>query len=184
MGNSKGDRGERELRDRLNDEGFAVVRAAGSGSAPGFDLPDLHVSDGGYEWAIEVKRHDTSKNRYLTEAEVEALLRYASLFRRAEPRVGVRWDRDTTWYLADPRDLPETDAGARTLDPDARDADYYETLDDLLNLPECEECGDAIYPTNPIGGVAQSEGLGGGLVHGRCVFAGAAEEIPDSPLDP
>ena len=45
MGNGKGDAGERELRKILaGDYEFAVLRAAGSGSAP-FDLPDLHVSD-------------------------------------------------------------------------------------------------------------------------------------------
>lgn len=184
MGNSKGDRGERELRDRLDEEGFAVVRAAGSGSAPGFDLPDLHVSDGGYEWAIEVKRKAPTKNRYLDEEEVEALLRYSDLFRRAEPRVGVRWDNDTTWYLADPLDLPETDSGARRVDPDARDADYYTPLDELLDLPECEECGDPIYPNDPIGGVARSDDLGGGVVHGRCVFSEARRNLDAGPLDP
>lgn len=169
MGNSKGDSGERELRDRLDAEGFAVVRAAGSGSAPGFDLPDLHVSDGGYEWAIEVKRHAPTRNRYLDEAEVESLLRYADLFRRSEPRVAARWDQDTTWYFADPRDLPETDGGARRLDPDARDADPWTTLDALLDLPECGECGGDIYP-NGLSPVARPDRLGGGVVHAECLF--------------
>lgn len=132
MGNSKGDRGERELRGLLDEEEFVVIRAAGSGSAPGFDLPDLHVSDGSDEWAIEAKRHGTSKNRYLSPEEVEALLRYSDVFENAEPRVAVRWDHDTTWYFADPRDLPETPTGKRTLDPDDRDADYYTPLDELL----------------------------------------------------
>jgi len=132
MGNSKGDAGERELRKILAGEReFAVLRAAGSGSAP-FDLPDLHVADGTVEWAIEAKRHNTDRNRYLTEEEVAALLRYCSYFPNAEPRAAVRWDYDTTWYIADPRELPETDTGNRVLDPDDRDADYYSTLDDLL----------------------------------------------------
>lgn len=184
MGNSKGDRGERELRGILGDEGFAVVRAAGSGSAPDFELPDLHVSDGGYEWAIEVKYHAPTKNRYLEPEEVEALLGFSAMFRNAEPRVAARWDRDTTWYFADPRDLPDTDAGARRLDPDAMDEDPWTTLDDLLDLPECEECGDRIYPSDPIGGVALSDDLGGGVVHGRCVFKSEAENVPETPLDP
>lgn len=132
MGNSKGDRGERELRKILVAEEFAVIRAAGSGSAP-IDLPDLHVANGVYEWAIEVKRHKGHRNEYLTEEEVDALLRYCETFPNARPRAAVRWDRDTTWYLADPRDLPETDSGNRVLDPDARDADYYSTLDALLS---------------------------------------------------
>ena len=171
MGNRKGDKSERELRDLLLEEGFAVVRAAGSGSAPGVDLPDLHVSDGGYEWAVEVKRKKGHRNEYLEPEEVESLLVYSSLFRNAKPRVAARWDRDTTWYFADPRELPETDAGARRLDPDAMDEDPWTTLDDLLDLPECEECGDMIYPSDPLGPVARSEETGGGVVHGRCVFA-------------
>lgn len=167
MGNTKGDRGERELRRVLGEEGFVVLRAAASGSAPGFDLPDLHVADGGYEWAIEAKYYNPTKNRYLSPEEVEALKRYSSMFRNAEPKAAVRWtDRDTTWYFADPDDLPETPTGKRTLDPDARDADYYETLDDLLDLPECVECGERIYPTTALSGVEMSDGH----VHARCII--------------
>lgn len=135
MGNSKGDRGERELRKILLSEGFAVLRAAGSGSAP-TELPDLHVGDGYYEWAIEVKRHKGHRNEYLEPDEVEALLTYSEFFPRADPRVAARWDRDTTWYLADPRRLRETDRGARVLDPDERDEDPWRTLDDVLNPRE------------------------------------------------
>lgn len=183
MPNTKGDAGERELRSLLVEEGFAVIRAAASGTAP-IDLPDLHVADGGYEWAVEVKRHNTEKNRYLEPEEVEGLLRYSSLFRNSEPKVAARWDYDTTWYFADPRDLPETDTGRRRLDPDAMDEDPWTTLDDLLDLPECEECGDAIYPSDPIGPVARSEETGGGVVHGRCVFAEARRNLGETPLDP
>lgn len=135
MGNSKGDKGERELRKVLVEEAFAVIRAAGSGSAP-IPLPDLHVSNGVYEWAVEAKRHNTEKNRYLTEEEVEALLRYSEFFQRAKPRVAARWDYDTTWYVADPRDLPETPTGKRRLDPDAMDEDPWTPLDELLDLSE------------------------------------------------
>ena len=132
MGNSKGDRGERELRDLLREAEFGIIRAAGSGSAPLDDLPDLHAADGSAEYAFEVKRKDTSKVRYLTAEELEALYGYTRLFTNAKPRVAVRWDNDTTWYIADPVDLPETDSGNKRLDPDARDEDYYTTLDDLL----------------------------------------------------
>ena len=132
MGNSKGDAGERELRDILLSEEFAVIRAAGSGSAPGVELPDLHVGNGATEWAIEAKRHSPDKNRYLSPEEVEALLSYSTFFQNAKPRVAARWDYDTTWYIADPRDLPESPTGKRRLDPDAREEDPWTTLDDLL----------------------------------------------------
>lgn len=132
MGNSKGDRGERELRSLFRDRGFAVIRAAGSGSAPFDELPDLHVADGEDELAIEAKRKDGNSNEYLTEEEVEALQSYSGLFVNSKAKVAIRWDEDMTWYFADPEDLPETPSGNRRLDPDARDADYYTTLDDLL----------------------------------------------------
>lgn len=140
--NSKGDRGERELRDILGSEGFAVIRAAASGTAPGFDLPDLHVSNGGYEWAIEVKRHAGDRNQYLEQSETEALLRYVDLFRTAEAKVAYRVDHDTTWYFSDPRDLRETDSGNRVLDPDTRGEDPWTTLDDLLDRAKPRENPD------------------------------------------
>lgn len=132
VSHSKGDRGERELRGMLGEWGFAVLRAAASGSAPGFDLPDLHVSDGSNEWAIEVKRHKGDRVQYLEKAEIEALLRYEDLFRNAERKVAYRVDNDTTWYFADPLDLPETGVGNRSLDPSARTEDPWTPLDDLL----------------------------------------------------
>ena len=133
MGNSKGDRRERELRDVLDAEGFVVIRAAGSGSAPGFDLPDLLVGDGVHMWAVEVKAwNPTKKNtRYLDSAEAEALSRMSEeFFPDCEARVGVRIDRDTTWYLPALDDLPTTDSGNVVLKADRRDE--YPTLNDLL----------------------------------------------------
>lgn len=131
MGNSKGDRGERELRDLVLDRGYAVIRAAGSGSAPGVDLPDLFVGNGARQFAFEVKRHSPDRIYYLDAEEVEKLLRFSELFPLAEPRAAVRWDNDTEWYFADPLDLPETDSGNRQIHPDARDEEIYETLDEV-----------------------------------------------------
>lgn len=131
MGNTKGDRGERELRDRLLDRGYAVIRAAGSGSAPGVDLPDLFVGNGARQFAFEAKRHSPDSIYYLDAEEVEKLLRFSEFYPLAEPRVAVRWDRDTEWYFADPRDLPETESGNRQLHPEDRDADVYATLDEV-----------------------------------------------------
>lgn len=135
MGNSKGDRGERELRDLLLDRDYAVIRAAGSGSAPGVDLPDLFVGNGARQYSLEVKRKAPTKVRYLEPDEVESLLTFNEYFPLAEPRAAVRWDNDTEWYFAHPGDLPETDKGARQIHPDERDADYYETLDEVAPPP-------------------------------------------------
>jgi len=134
MGNSKGDRRERELRDVLDGRGFVVIRAAGSGSAPGFDLPDLLVGDGLNMWAIEAKAWDPQQKntRYLDSEEADALRRMSEeFFPSCEARVGVRVDRDTTWRLPLLDDLPRTDTGNVPLVADERED--YPTLDALLD---------------------------------------------------
>lgn len=134
MGNTKGDRRERELRDVLDAEGFVVIRAAGSGSAPGFDLPDLLVGDGVRMWAVEVKAWNPKKKntRYLDSEEAEALKRMSEeFFPECEARVGVRVDRDTTWRLPLLDDLPRTDTGNVPLKADKREE--YPALTDLLS---------------------------------------------------
>jgi Holliday junction resolvase len=131
MGN-KGDRRERELRDRLSDRDCVVIRTAGSGSAPGYDLPDLLTARAGVVMAIECKSWDPDHNRtrYLQEAERIALLRFCGSFEAAEPRVGVRIDGNTEWYLPDPRNLDVTESGHTPLSVDA--VEDYPTLDDVL----------------------------------------------------
>lgn len=131
MGNAKGDRGERELRDLFLDRAYAVIRAAGSGSAPGVELPDLFVGNGARQFALEVKRKSPHKIAYLEPKEVADLLTFSEFFPLSKPRVAVRWDRDTEWYFAHPEDLPETDKGARQVHPDARNDEVYSTLDEL-----------------------------------------------------
>ena len=133
MGNRKGDARERELRDVLDARGFVVIRAAGSGSAPGFDLPDLLVGDGVHMWAVEVKAWNPSKKntRYLDSEEADALRRMSDeFFPDCEARVGVRLDRNTTWFLPRLSDLSRTDSGNVPLNADA--VDEFPTLDDLL----------------------------------------------------
>ena len=53
--NRKGDRRERELVNRLDEAGFAVMRAPASGSATDRELPDVLAGDGGTFYAIEAK---------------------------------------------------------------------------------------------------------------------------------
>jgi len=185
MGNSKGDAGERELRKLLVEEGFAVLRAAGSGSAP-IDLPDLHVGDGGFEWAIEAKRYSGDRNEYLEPEEVEALLSYSTFFPRVSPRVACRWDYDTEWYVADPRDLDSTDTDRVVLDPDARDEDPWTPLSEILDLPDCLICGDRVHPAG-VGppALVRSEDTGGGVVHSECELQKTADTVrnPSSPFE-
>lgn len=97
--NSKGDRRERELVDRLDESGFAVMRAPASGSATDRELPDVLAGDGDGFYAIEAKSSKRDEYIYLTHAEVAALVTYAVNF-GAEAKIGVRYDYDD-WYFLD-----------------------------------------------------------------------------------
>jgi Holliday junction resolvase len=106
--NRKGDRRERELVNRLDEAGFAVMRAPASGSATDRELPDVLAGDGGTFYAIEAKS-SSGRPIYLSGEEIEALIYFARNF-GAKARVGVRFDRES-WYFFHPGDLHTTDGG-------------------------------------------------------------------------
>ena len=106
--NRKGDRRERELVNRLDDSGFAVMRAPASGSATDRELPDVLAGDGERFYAIEAKS-SSGDPIYLSGEEVEALIYFAQKF-GAKARIGVRFDRED-WYFFHPGDLYTTDGG-------------------------------------------------------------------------
>ena len=106
--NAKGDRRERELVNKLDEAGFAVMRAPASGSATERELPDVLVGNGDVFYAIEAKS-SAGDPIYLDGAEIDALLFFARNF-GAKPRVGVRFDRED-WYFFHPGDLHVTDGG-------------------------------------------------------------------------
>jgi Holliday junction resolvase len=106
--NRKGDRRERELVNRLDDAGFAVMRAPASGSATERELPDVLAGDGEDFYAIEAKS-SSGDPIYLDGEEVEHLVYFSRNF-GAKPRVGVRFDHED-WYFFHPGDLYGTDGG-------------------------------------------------------------------------
>ena len=106
--NRKGDRRERELVNRLDEAGFAVMRAPASGSATDRELPDVLAGNGEDFYAIEAKS-SAGDPIYLTGEEVEALIYFAQNF-GAKARIGVRFDRED-WYFFHPGDLYTTDGG-------------------------------------------------------------------------
>ena len=108
MSNAKGDRRERELVNRLDEAGYAVMRAPASGSATARELPDVLAGNGDDFYAIEVKS-SAGNPIYLTGEEVEALIYFSQNF-GAKARVGVRFDRED-WYFFHPGDLHVTDGG-------------------------------------------------------------------------
>jgi len=108
MSSAKGDRRERELVNRLDEAGFAVMRAPASGSATHRELPDVLAGDGSQFYAIEAKS-SAGDPIYLDGEEVSALVYFARNF-GAKPRIGVRFDRED-WYFFHPDDLYTTDGG-------------------------------------------------------------------------
>lgn len=106
--NRKGDRRERELVNRLDEAGFAVMRAPASGSATERELPDVLAGNGDSFYAIEAKS-SSGDPIYLDGAEVEALIYFAQNF-GARARIGVRFDREA-WAFFHPSDLHMTDGG-------------------------------------------------------------------------
>ena len=106
--NRKGDRRERELVNRLDESGFAVMRAPASGSATDRELPDVLAGDSERFYAIEAKS-SSGNPIYLSGEEVEALIYFAQNF-GAKARIGVRFDRED-WYFFHPGDLYTTDGG-------------------------------------------------------------------------
>ena len=105
---AKGDRRERELVNRLDAAGFAVIRAPASGSATQREQPDLLAGNGDVFYAVEVKS-SAGNPIYLTGEEVEALIYFSRNF-GAKARIGVRFDRED-WYFFHPGDLYVTDGG-------------------------------------------------------------------------
>ncbi|WP_266078943.1 Holliday junction resolvase Hjc [Haladaptatus caseinilyticus] len=108
MANAKGDRRERELVNRLDEEGFAVMRAPASGGATQRELPDVLAGNGDVFYAIEAKS-SSGDPIYLTGEEVEALVYFSQNF-GAKPKIGVRFDRED-WYFFHPADVHQTDGG-------------------------------------------------------------------------
>ena len=137
--NEKGDRRERELVNKLDEAGFAVMRAPASGSATDRELPDVLAGDDGRFYAIEAKS-SSGRPIYLDGEEVEALIYFAQNF-GANARIGVRFDRED-WYFFHPGDLYVTDGGNYRVKKEtalAEETDFDElvghsektTLDDL-----------------------------------------------------
>lgn len=116
--NSKGNRREREFvnvmagvhdRSPFDRDDWAVLRAPASGSATERELPDVLFGNGVDFYATEVKA-SSGDPIYLDEAEVDALVFFAGNF-GAKARIVTRFDRDTTFYLVNPKHCHVTPAG-------------------------------------------------------------------------
>lgn len=135
MSNAKGDRTERELVRRLDETGFAVMRAPASGSSTSRELPDVLAGNGDVFYAIEAKS-SSGDPIYLTGEEIESLTYFAQNF-GAKPRVGVRFDRED-WAFFHPDELHWTDGGNLRVKKEKAVIEG-ESIDELRTAPEQTE---------------------------------------------
>jgi Holliday junction resolvase len=136
--NRKGDRRERELVNRLDDAGFAVMRAPASGSATERDLPDVLAGNGEEFYAVEAKS-SAGDPIYLSGEEVESLIFFAQNF-GAKARIGVRFDQED-WYFFHPGDLYTTDGGNYRVKLETALADGVD-FDELVGRSERTSLGE------------------------------------------
>ncbi|MFC2136190.1 Holliday junction resolvase Hjc [Bacteroidota bacterium] len=103
---SKGSAAERELMRRFWAAGWAVIRAAGSGSTQ-YPCPDLLVGNNIRRLAIEVKA-TADKKKYFPKEEINALKFFGKKF-GAESWIAIKFDNEN-YYFINPEDLDETTA--------------------------------------------------------------------------
>ena len=101
---SRGINAERDLIHRFWGEGWAALRAAGSGSSQ-FPAPDVVASNNVRKLALEVKL-TTERKKYFTKKEIRELRYFAEKF-GAESWVAVKFFHEP-WYFLSLEDLEET----------------------------------------------------------------------------
>lgn len=104
---AKGSNAERELIKMFWDNGFAAMRAAGSGSTS-FPSPDIIAGNRIRRLAIECKTTRELK-KYLSIEDIEQIKTFSVLF-GAEPWIGVRFNI-LRWYFLSLEDLTKTASG-------------------------------------------------------------------------
>ena len=122
-----GARWERELIERLGEQGWTAMRAPASGAATVRDLPDVlaltPIPDAEYHtgnpasWTLAIEaKYRSDSPAYFDLAELEALERFAQLA-GANPYIGVRWSGtvfgETDWRFAHPGDIETTETKAK-----------------------------------------------------------------------
>ncbi|MBI2665503.1 Holliday junction resolvase [Candidatus Woesearchaeota archaeon] len=101
---AKGTRGERELVHFFNENGWACIRVAGSGSSR-YPSPDVLAANAIRRLAIECKVTKDAK-KYFDESELEQLRIFSSKF-GAESWLGVKFGGED-WYFLMVEDLEKT----------------------------------------------------------------------------
>jgi len=109
---NKGTKFERELIHILWKNGFAAIRAAGSG-VTSYPCPDVLASNGKIVLAFEVKAR-VNLPLYLTEQKVKELVMFSNLF-GAKPYIALRLSR-RGWRFIDVSRLIKTPKGYKVDD--------------------------------------------------------------------
>lgn len=104
MSKIKGSKAERELFRMLWDNGWSVVRSAGSGSTQ-LPAPDLVAGNTSRVIAIECKSIKNDR-KYFYDDEINQLKHFSAVF-GAEPWIGVRFDK-RGWYFVHTDDLEKS----------------------------------------------------------------------------
>lgn len=104
MSKRKGSNAERDLIKKFWEQGWAAMRAAGSGSAQ-YPSPDILVGRNGRRLAIECKI-TKEERKYFTEHEIRELRYFSEMF-GAEAWVAVKFPQ-REWYFFNLEDLVPT----------------------------------------------------------------------------
>ena len=94
---SKGTNAERDLIHLFWKNGFASLRAAGSGSSR-YPCPDVIAGNGSRRIAVECKTSGETV-KYLTSKEISELKKFSEIF-GAEPWIGLKFDEMEWLFLA------------------------------------------------------------------------------------
>ena len=109
----RGISGERELVNKLWQNGFAVLRAPASGSATKMMRPDIIAGNAqiSLQIAIEVKT-TWNKVLYITRESIDQLVAFAKRF-GCQPILAVKFKgfRKVSWIFIPPEELKITGAG-------------------------------------------------------------------------
>ncbi len=106
MGKKKGSRAERELAKMFWENGFAVMRAAGSGIM-NFPLPDLIVGNAEKKIIYAIECKSVKKNvKYLTNEDISQVIKFSKKF-GATPLIAIRFN-NYGWFFLKPKDLEKS----------------------------------------------------------------------------
>ncbi|MFW5902403.1 MAG: Holliday junction resolvase Hjc [archaeon] len=102
---AKGTKYENKLFDKLNDRGYKVLRAAGSGTKREADVDLIAGNHLTGQYGIECK-FKSKKYIYISKEQMSNFIDFCEVFGLI-PKIAARFPR-MKWYFLDPEQLEET----------------------------------------------------------------------------